>query len=416
MSIAALIVGSGGREHASLELLLTSEAVGRVIWAPGNGGTEDSLRRNVKADDISGIVQLAKDENIDFVFVGPEAPLAAGLVDALNAAKIPSFGPTAAAAALEADKKFTKDLLYCVGARTPAYEWAVNIEQAEAIIRRRGAPIVIKANGLCAGKGVKVAMTTEEACAFARKCLVEHIYDVAGSLILIEDFAPGPEFSLMCLSDGVNVRKLRAVRDAKRALDGDKGENTGGMGAYSPVADVTAAHEEEVMQTAVRPVIREMGRRGKSFKGCLYAGCALTPDGPTIYEFNARFGDPEFQVIVALHKSGLVENMLACSEYGGLANVAPPVFSEKAAVNVVLTAPGYPESPKLKGEIFGLENAGHVIHAGTRRENGRFFVNGGRVLNIVRTGKDVAEARASAYADADKIPHLLRRSDIAAHA
>ena len=419
MPMSALVAGGGGREFSVMQALLQSKSIGSAIWGPGNGGFHEHYQRNIKADDVTGIVKLARDEKIDFVFVGPEAPLVLGLVDKLDKIGILSFGPTEGAARLESSKRYAKDLLMEIGGPTPAYEWANDFNKAEQIIRSWGAPIVIKADGLCAGKGVKVALTLEEALLAAHQCLVDGIFGQAGRLIVIEKYTPGREFSLMCLCDGVNAIPLPVVRDYKRALSGDRGENTGGMGAYAQVRDVTSAHVTFVMQNVVLPTLREMERRGHPFKGCLYVGCVITPDGQIlVYEFNVRFGDPETQVLAALAVSGFIEALVACSTYGGLANVASPGFSDEAVVNLVIAAPGYPGTPTLGAEILGLGEAGPVIHAGTRRQNGKFYVNGGRVLNVVRKGKTLADARAAAYGAAARlyIPGMQLRPDIAAEA
>jgi phosphoribosylamine--glycine ligase len=417
-NLRILIVGGGGREHALYRAIGSSPLVQRVICSPGNGGIPKDDRRSVPDSDFSALVELARAERIDFVVVGPEVPLVNGMVDVMAEAGIPTFGPTKAAARLEGSKAFTKALCTEMGVPTADYATAASLAEAEEIIARRGAPIVIKADGLCAGKGVVVAATEEEARAAAGQAFVDRAFGAAGELLVIEECLSGPECSVVAICDGEDAVLLPPARDHKRAFDGDKGPNTGGMGAYAPLPDVDGALLDEIKQTVILPVLRGMAQRGTPYHGALFAGLMLTPDGPRVIEFNCRFGDPETQVMLPLLRSDIVPVLTAALQPGGLSRVASPVVSEQAAVCVVLASADYPSLSPVGLPITGLETASEealVFQAGTRDEDG-LVTSGGRVLNVVGLGASHDEARARAYSACAKVSFDGKRfrSDIAA--
>lgn len=419
-----LVVGGGGREHALCWAIGASPLCDRLWCAPGNAGIAEVAECvPVKADDVDGLVAFARAESVDFVVVGPEAPLTLGLVDRLGEAGIKAFGPSAAAARIEGSKAFMKAILAAAGVRTAAYARFTDAVAAKAYVRERGAPIVVKADGLAAGKGVVVAATVAEAEAAIDDMLVDRRFGDAGAELVIEEFLAGEEASLFALADGETALLLSTARDHKRAHDGDRGPNTGGMGAVSPHPAMTPDLEARVMDGIVRPVVRAMAAAGAPYTGVLYAGLMLVPgpDGPVPYvlEFNARFGDPECQVLMPRLMSDPVPALVAAAD-GQLRNVSLRWYPE-TAVTVVMAAEGYPDAPRTGTEIRGVEAAGKapgalVFHAATRREGDRLVATGGRVLNVTATGKDVAEARARAYAAVDAIdwPGGFCRRDIAA--
>jgi phosphoribosylamine--glycine ligase len=414
-----LVIGSGGREHALCWTIAASPLCDALFCAPGNPGiAEEATCIAVVATDIEGILALARRERIDFVVVGPEVPLVAGLVDRLEAAGIRAFGPTAAAAALEGSKGFTKDLCAKYGIPTAAYGRFRDAAEAKAFVRRRGAPIVVKADGLAAGKGVTVAASVAEAEAAIDEAMVAQRFGAAGAEVVVEEFLDGEEASFFALVDGVHALPLATAQDHKRVGDGDTGPNTGGMGAYSPAPCVTPALEREVMERIIMPTVRGMMAEGRPFKGVLYAGLMLTRSGPQLIEYNVRFGDPECQVLMPRLMSDLLPALLAARD--GVLDGFDLRWYPDSAVAVVLAAKGYPGEPVKGTEIGGLAEAAgsdpsvKIFHAGTKRVDGRLVADGGRVLNVVAWDKDVAVARDKAYAVIDRIrwPGGFCRRDI----
>jgi phosphoribosylamine--glycine ligase len=418
-----LVVGSGGREHALCWKLAASPLCDALFCAPGNAGiAEDATCVAVAATDLDGIVALAQKERIGFVVVGPEDPLCLGLVDRLEAAGIPAFGPSKAAAELEGSKGFMKDLTTKAGIPTAAYGRFTDLDAAHAHVRARGAPIVVKADGLAAGKGVVVATTVDEALAAIDEIMGKRRYGAAGAEIVVEEFLEGEEASVFALCDGKTALPLGIAQDHKRAFDGDKGPNTGGMGAYSPAPLVDEALAQRIMTEIIRPTLMAMGAAGRPFKGVLYAGLMIGPKGPRLLEFNVRFGDPETQVLLPRLRSDLLPALVAARD--GELDQVDLRWHADPAITVVMAAKGYPEAPEKGSEIRNLDVAetseqGVVIfHAATRREGDRLLANGGRVLNVTAMGRDLVEARARAYRAIDRIdwPGGFYRKDIAARA
>lgn len=403
-----LIVGGGGREHALAWKAIQSRHIDELHAAPGNPGIGRFAwcHPDVEATDVAGQVDLARRLGIDLVIVGPEAPLAAGLVDALTAAGIPAFGPTAAAARIEASKAYAKEVMTAAGVPTAAYADFTDYQQALAYIEARPGPVVIKADGLAAGKGVQVCADLDEARAALRAAMVEGAFDQAGSRVIIEEVLEGQEVSVLAFSDGRTVKQMVAAQDHKRAGEGDTGPNTGGMGAYAPVPAYTADMAEAVQRRILEPTIAELARRGTPFVGCLFAGLMLTADGPKVIEFNARFGDPETQAVLPLLENDLLEVIQACLE--ARLHQVELRFRPGAAVNVVLASAGYP-GKYVKGlPISGLVEADQVgvtvFHAGTAfNEEGQVVTAGGRVLGVMATGPTLRDALAMAYAGVDQI-------------
>ncbi|HTO82560.1 MAG TPA: phosphoribosylamine--glycine ligase, partial [Methylomirabilota bacterium] len=381
-----LVVGSGGREHALCWAIAASPLCDKLYCAPGNAGiAEEAACVAVAADDVAGLVELARRERIDFVVVGPETPLVLGLVDRLAEAGIKAFGPSAAAAALEGSKAFMKDLCAKYGIPTAAYGRFTDAAKAKDFIRARGAPIVVKADGLAAGKGVIIAASAAEAEAAVDAMLGARQFGVAGAEVVVEEFLAGEEASFFALVDGAHALPLASAQDHKRVGDGDTGPNTGGMGAYSPAPVVTEAVAADVMNRIIRPTIAAMAAEGRPFKGVLYAGLMLTAAGPQLIEYNARFGDPECQVLLPRLKSDLLTALVAARD-GVLANYDLR-WSDEVALCVVLAANGYPDDPQRGGEIRGLDDAASdpdvtIFHAGTKREGDRLVAAGGRVLDV----------------------------------
>jgi phosphoribosylamine---glycine ligase len=413
-----LVVGSGGREHALAWAIAASPLVDRLFCAPGNAGiAEEAECVPIRATDIGALVEFCRREGIDFVVVGPEAPLALGLVDALEAEGIAAFGPSAAAAALEASKSFAKDLCARAGIPTAPYRYFRDPAAAKAYIAERGAPIVVKADGLAAGKGVTVAMDLDTAFRAADAALVERRFSAAGLEIVVEDFLEGEEASFFALVDGKDALPLVAAQDHKRAGDGDTGPNTGGMGAFSPASSLTPALEGEVMDRIIKPTIAAMRDQGRMFKGILYAGLMLTEAGPKLLEYNVRFGDPEAQVLMMRLISDPLPALIAAHD--GVLRQVDLRWHADAALCVVMAARGYPDEPEHGSEIRGLDAAGadpaiKIFHAATRRDGDRLLADGGRVLGVAARGPDVAQARDRAYAAIDRIrwPEGFCRRDI----
>ena len=412
-----LVVGSGAREHALVRALRRDPQVNDVHVAPGNAGiAQDARAHPVDPLDGEAVAELAASLGADLVVIGPEAPLVAGVADAVRARGIACFGPSAAAARLEGSKAFAKEVMAAAGVPTARPVVCATLAEVEAGLADLGAPYVVKDDGLAAGQGVVVTHDRAAALDHARACLD------AGSQVVLEEYLDGPEVSLFAITDGVTVVPLRPAQDFKRALDGDAGPNTGGMGSYSPLPWAPETLVDETMRTVLQPTVDEMRRRGTPFAGLLYAGLALTSKGLRVVEFNARFGDPETQVVLARLDSSLADLLLGAAT-GTLANAPAPRWSDDAAVCVVIAAEGYPESPVTGGVMTGLAGADaiegvDVLHAGTRVEGVDIVASGGRVLSVVGRGATLAEARERAYAAVALIdlPGAHHRSDIAARA
>jgi phosphoribosylamine--glycine ligase len=413
-----LVVGSGGREHALAWAIAASPLVDRVYCAPGNAGIADDAECvPIGAMDTAGIIGFCRKAAIDLVVVGPEAPLVAGLVDSLEGEGIAAFGPSKAAAALEGSKGFMKDLCARENIPTAAYRRFTDAAAAKAYIAVQGAPIVVKADGLAAGKGVVVAATLAEANA-AVDAAFGGRFGAAGAEIVVEEFLAGEEASFFALCDGTQALPLAAAQDHKRVGDGDTGPNTGGMGAYSPCAAVTSEIEGQVMERIILPTMRAMMRDGRPFKGVLFAGLMLGQEGPKLIEYNVRFGDPECQALMMRLRSDLVPALIAARD--GILNRVDLRWFDAASICVVMAANGYPDDPQRGTEIRSLDAAGNapdvkIFHAGTRRDGNRILADGGRVLGVTATGTDLAAARERAYRAVDKIdwPGGFCRRDIA---
>ena len=408
-----LLVGGGGREHALGWKIAQSPVLERLYVAPGNPGLNRLGEQTGLAEsDTDGIVRFACEEKIDLVVVGPEAPLAAGLADRLHAAGILCFGPSAAAARLESSKAFAKEICAVVGAPTAPYRTFSAAAAAKAHLAELSPPYVIKADGLAAGKGVVIAQTRAAAESAVDAALAD------GGRIVVEAFLEGEEASFFALCDGERAVPLCAAQDHKRAFDGDRGPNTGGMGAYAPAPIITAAVEKRVMDNIVDPVLREMRRRGTPYRGALFVGLMIKDDEPSVVEFNARFGDPETQVIVRLLQSDILP-LLRAAANGALDEAAAPAWRPGAAACVVLATKGYPGSYQKGSIIRGVDAADGasgtvVFHAGTALRDGALTATGGRVLNVTATGADIGEAVNRAYAGVDRIdwPEGFCRRDI----
>jgi len=412
-----LLIGSGGREHAIANALARSPLLTRLFVAPGNPGTA-AVGHNVDLDaaDHGAVIRFCRDFGVALVVVGPEQPLIGGLVDALEAQEILAFGPTRAAARLEGSKGFTKDLCRANGVPTAAYGRFGDEASALRYLCEKGAPIVVKADGLASGKGVVVAMTLDEA-ERAVKAMFAGLFGKSGAEVVIEEYLEGEEASFFALCDGTRAVAFASAQDHKRVGDGDTGPNTGGMGAYSPACVVTPEIEARVMRDIIEPTLAAMRDMGAPYRGVLYAGLMLTKDGPKLIEYNNRFGDPEAQVILPRLEDDLLELMLACAR-GALPDRAPR-FSQGKALTVVLCARNYPGTPMTGTEIRGLDRALAmenvvVTHAGTRTEGARLFAAGGRVLNVTALAGSVAAAQALAYEAVDAIdwPGGFCRRDI----
>lgn len=419
-----LLVGSGGREHALARRIAASPLAGRLYAAPGNAGIAEIAECvAITADDTERLVAFAAEKQVGLVIVGPEAPLVVGLVDLLNLRGIAAFGPTANAAILEGSKAFMKDLAARHGIPTAAYARFREADAAKAYVAEQGAPIVVKADGLAAGKGVTVAATIAEAHAAIDEALVGGRFGAAGREIVVEAFLEGEEASFFALVDGETVVPLGAAQDHKAVGDGDTGPNTGGMGAYSPAPVVSCDVERHIVAEIMTPLARAMVAEGRPYRGVMFAGLMICPGPsgpePKLIEINVRFGDPECQVLMARLESDPLGLMLATAQ-GRLAQLPPPRWRNEAALTVVLCAEGYPGTPISGTEIKGLDRAASVdgvaiLHAGTKRTpDGRLAAAGGRVLNVVATGKDVAEAQNRAYRAVDVIdwPGGFCRRDI----
>jgi phosphoribosylamine--glycine ligase len=419
--MSILVVGGGGREHAMVWRLAQNPTVDRLFAAPGNAGiAREAHRLPLKVTDVGGIVRAVQREGIDLTIVGPEAPLVAGLADELEARGNAVFGPTKDAARIEGSKAWAKELCDRHGIPAGRSRVFTKLHPAiEYVDELGGAPVVIKADGLAAGKGVTVALDRATAVAALEASLVDHVFGEAGTHVLVEEYLRGPEVSAFALTDGREVLPLCLAHDYKRVGDGDTGPNTGGMGAYSPLPWVDGATEQVIWSGIVRATLRAMESEGVRYRGLLYAGLMLTAEGPKVLEFNCRFGDPETQVVLPRLRSDLGELVLACVE-GNLGNYKA-LWSGDACVTVVLCSGGYPGEYRTGVEIHGLEDVARVegtvvFHSGTEELDGRVVTAGGRVLAVSGLGPTIAEARARAYEACDRISFegMQLRSDIAA--
>ncbi|MBN2852169.1 MAG: phosphoribosylamine--glycine ligase [Clostridia bacterium] len=402
-----LVIGSGGREHAIIRKLSESKRISHLYCAPGNGGISKlATCVNIKATDIEAVVAFSKSEKIDMVFVAPDDPLALGMVDALEANGIKAFGPRKSAAVLEASKAFSKQLMKEYHIPTASYEIFENIDEAILYLDTQKMPVVIKADGLALGKGVIIAETHEEAVKACQEMMSEHKFGDSGKKIVIEEFMKGKEVTVLAFTDGKTVYPMISSQDHKRAYDNDEGLNTGGMGAFSPSRAYTDKINEICEREIFIPTIKAMEKMGRPFKGVIYFGLMLTDDGPKVVEYNARFGDPETQVILPLLKNDLVDIMEAIIEER--LDEITLEWETGACACIVLASGGYPVSYEKGYEIKGIEHAEEmddviVFHAGTKEEHGIIVTNGGRVLGVTAKGKDLSSAIARAYQAVEKI-------------
>jgi phosphoribosylamine--glycine ligase len=403
-----LVVGGGGREHAIVRKLKESPRVDGLFCAPGNGGiSRDARCVPIPVTDIDGIVDFSLKNRIGLVFVAPDDPLAAGMVDALEKAGVPAFGPRANAAVIESSKVFSKNLMKRYGIPTAGYEVFDDPNSALSYIRERGKyPAVIKADGLALGKGVIIASDFSEAEAGIRTIMEDKVFGASGNRVVIEEYLTGPEVSVLAFTDGKSMKPMVSSKDHKRALDGDRGLNTGGMGTISPNPYYTPELAETCMKTIFLPTMEAMNAEGRTFKGCLYFGLMLTPEGPKVIEYNSRFGDPETQVVLPRLKTDFVDVLEAVAE--GRLEDQPVEWDDAACACVVMASGGYPGKYEKGIEITGLDADGQlegatVYHAGTAFRNGRFCTNGGRVLGVTALGKDLPEALEKAYAGVARI-------------
>ncbi|MDW7981361.1 MAG: phosphoribosylamine--glycine ligase [Thermomicrobium sp.] len=416
--LTVLVVGSGGREHALAWALRRSSSVDRVLVAPGNAGTA-TIAENlpIPSTDIAALLAAAQEYRVDLTVVGPEEPLARGLADAFQRAGLLVFGPTAAAAQIEASKAWAKDVMEAAGVPTARARIVSDLEDAQGVLDHARFPLVIKASGLAAGKGAVIVHDRTEAEAVLHWMLVERGLGTAADQVLLEEYLVGREVSFLVITDGTTVVPLPPARDYKRLGDGDAGPNTGGMGAYAPVPEVTPELQQQIMQRIIDPTLAELRRRNIVYRGVLYAGLMLTAHGPAVLEFNCRFGDPETQAILPLIDSDVGLLFLAAAR-GQLHTVAPPLWRDLVSVTVVLASGGYPGRYSTGYAIEGLEAVPDdvlVFHAGTRREGERVVTAGGRVLNVTAVAPRFAEARERVYAAIQRIhfPGMTYRRDIA---
>ncbi|HJD21847.1 MAG TPA: phosphoribosylamine--glycine ligase [Candidatus Gemmiger faecigallinarum] len=419
-----LVVGGGGREHAIIRALKKSPDCTEIWCAPGNGGISyDATCKAIPATDVEAMVAFAKQEAFDYVVVAQDDPLALGMVDALAAAGIPAFGPDKAAARIEASKVFSKNLMKQYGIPTADYEVFEDPAKVMDYVRARGKyPVVIKADGLALGKGVLICQDEAEADAAVKEIMLDKKFGASGNRVVVEEFLTGPEVSVLSFCDGKTLKPMVSSMDHKRALDGDQGLNTGGMGTVAPNPYYTAEVADRCMKEIFLPTVEAMQKEGCPFKGCLYFGLMLTPDGPKVIEYNCRFGDPETQVVLPLLESDLLKIMLATTN--GALDKTEVRFSAGAAACVILASGGYPLAYEKGKEITGLVNGqlpgsdAIVYHAGTAVQDGRLVTAGGRVLGVTATAADLPAALEKAYAAADSIhfDKLHRRSDIGARA
>jgi phosphoribosylamine--glycine ligase len=413
-----LVVGGGAREHALVWSLAKSPRVGRLLCAPGNAGIRQIAETvAIDVDDIPNLIALVVRERIDLTVVGPEAPLVDGLADQLRDRGFAVFGPGADGARLEGSKAFAKEIMAAAGVPTGRAAFFTDYEQARQFLATHGTPVVVKADGLAAGKGVIVAMSQEEAEDALSQCFVERRFGDAACTVLLEEFLQGEEVSLLSIVGGGQVLPLAPAQDYKRALDGDQGSNTGGMGSYSPVPVVDDILYASLVETVVQPTVAELSRRGIDYRGVLYAGLMLMPEGPKVLEFNCRFGDPETQALLPRLRSDLFDCLWTAAR--GETLPAAVEWSEEPAVGVVMASRGYPAGSSKGDVIHGLEavrgmDGVEVFHAATKEADGDLVTSGGRVLTVTALGADFAEARARAYAAVDAISFegAQHRSDI----
>ena len=412
-----LLIGSGGREHALAWKLAQSPKLDTLYAAPGNPGiAEHALLVNLDVNDHAAVIAFCQDKGIALVVVGPEAPLVDGLGNALRAAGFPVFGPDKIPAQLEGSKGFTKDLCARANIPTAGYVRTTSLEQARAELPRFGLPVVIKADGLAAGKGVIIAMTAAEADA-ALVDMFGGAFGAAGAEVVLEEFMTGEEASFFALTDGKSFVPFGSAQDHKRVGDGDTGPNTGGMGAYSPARVLTPELEAQVMERIIRPTVETLAAEGTPYSGVLYAGLMLTSEGPKLIEYNARFGDPECQVLMMRLSDDLADLLLAVAK-GELAAFGPVTLADEVALTVVMAANGYPGTPDKGGAINGIAqaeaNGAKIFHAGTALKDGQLVANGGRVLNVTAKGPSVSAARDTAYAAVKAVDFAsgFYRSDI----
>ena len=403
-----LVIGSGGREHAVIRKLKENSEIEKIWCAPGNGGiSADAECVDIKAMDKEGLVAFAKENKADFCVVTPDDPLAAGTVDAMEEAGIPCFGPYANAAIIEASKAFSKELMKKYGIPTASYETFEDAEKTIAYIKEKNTyPIVIKADGLALGKGVLIANDEKEAEEAVKEMMVDHAFGASGNKVVVEEFMTGKEVSVLAFTDGKTVKPMISSMDHKRANDNDEGLNTGGMGTIAPSPYYTDEIAKKCMETIFKPTIEAMNKEGRNFKGCLYFGLMLTDEGPKVVEYNCRFGDPETQVVLPLLKSDLFTIMKACHD-GTLAETDVE-WSDKSCACVIEASGGYPEHYEKGYEIYGLDENGQcegvtVYHAGTRKSEGRYYTNGGRVLGLTAVGDTLQEALAKSYEAVKKV-------------
>jgi len=413
-----LVIGSGGREHALCWAIAKSPKCDELYCAPGNAGIDQvAICVDIATDDYNGIVDYAVANKVDFVVVGPEAPLVDGLIDRLEKSGIMAFGPSAKAAQLEGSKGFMKDLCARYNIPTAEYGRFDEPEAAKEFILRHRAPIVVKADGLAAGKGVVICRNENEAYAAVDSMMAERAFGNAGDEVIIEEFMAGEEASFFALVDGETAVPLRSAQDHKPAFDGGEGPNTGGMGAYTPAPVIDEAMSHVIMTTIIEPTVKAMASEGNPYKGVLYAGLMITEDGPQLMEYNARFGDPECQALMVSLKSDILDALIACAE-GSLKDINLE-WHNATALTVVMATNGYPGRYESGSEIKGLDAANTVegvvvFHAGTRMDNGKVVADGGRVLGITASAPTVTEAKKRAYTAVDLIdwPEGFYRSDI----
>ena len=404
-----LLIGGGGREHALAWKLVQSPNVEKLYAAPGNPGMA-LLQKceciNLNVDDLEGVADYAEEKSIDLTVVGPEAPLVAGLADVFKRRGLPVFGPSKAAAQLEGSKAFSKELMAKYNIPTAFFKICEDIEAAKAYVEEKGAPIVVKADGLAAGKGVVVAMTKQEALDAIDDMMGDHKFGAAGARVVLEEYMEGEEASLLAFTDGKTVVPMIAAQDHKRVFDGDEGPNTGGMGTYAPAPVMTDILRLKATELVLKPIVAAMAKEGTPYQGCLYAGLMIKGDSVKVVEFNCRFGDPETQVVLPLLDGDLAEIMLACAT--GTLDKVEVAWHDKAAVCVVMASGGYPESYEKGKEITGLAAAEEdkdvvVFHAGTKEADGKIVTSGGRVLGVTAVDASIKAARDRAYAAVEKI-------------
>ena len=413
-----LVVGSGGREHAICWALHKSPKVTELCCAPGNGGIGEIARCvDVKATDIPGMVAWAKENQMDFVMVAPDDPLAMGMVDAMEASGIRAFGPKANAAIIEGSKAFSKALMKKYGIPTAAYEVFTDKDAALSYVEAQGAPIVVKCDGLALGKGVVVAQTLEEAKAAVVNMMENKAFGAAGAKVVIEECMTGPEVTVLAFTDGKTIVPMPSSQDHKRAYDGDKGPNTGGMGAISPCPNYTPELAKTCMDTIFLPTVKALNAEGRTFQGVIYFGMMLTPEGPKVVEYNARFGDPECQAVLSLLETDLMDILEACVD--GTLDQLDVKFKDAASCCLVLASGGYPVAYEKGKEITGLDQVkgAVVFHAGTKKQDGKFLTNGGRVLGVTAVAPTLREAVVKAYAAAGPVnfEKMHFRTDIGYH-